>query len=162
MNIIPQEDVYESNRYAGPFAYGRALNVNEWDDSAEMPVAQGFEIPLVYTDEQLAELRGMPNIFSDTNLTDNIRASLMDGEDDVGPLLSENMRAAIESAPNYTRRRRYRRRYTQSSRKYRSRKRSYVKKRKYKQKSTRKFKRRIVTKKRKYKKRKSAAVVYIR
>lgn len=162
MNVIPQEDVYESPDYSGPVGYGRALNVSEWDDSAEMPIAQGFEIPMSYTDDQLAALRGIPNFQSDTNLSDNIRAAYLDGEDDVGPLLSESIRGAIQSAPSYARRRRYRSRPTSYSRKYRVKRRTYTRKRKYVSKKSRKLKRRVVSKKRRYKKRKPSAVVYIR
>lgn len=162
MNVIPQEDIYESPEYSGPLGYGRALNVTEWDDSVDMPIAEGFEIPMSFTDEQLASLRGMPNFYSDTNLSDNIRSAYMQGEDDIGPVLSENIRGAMQSAPSYVRRRRYRRRFASPSRKYRPKRRTYTRKRKFSQKYSRKVKRRVVTKKRRYKKRKPAAVVYIR
>ena len=116
MSSIPTASVYDVPR---DFSYGTAHNVVPMDDNMsayELP--EGHQIPMMYTDDQMAQLSGPGPTFTGGTLSDNIR-----------------------SLGGFSRRRTYRRR--RPVRKYTTRRRVYRKKPTKKRKSVRKNTRRV-------------------
>jgi len=126
MSFVPSAAVYEAPDYSGPISarFGAANVVSMDDDMSAYELPEGYQIPMMYTDDQIAELDGARPTYTGGTLSDNIR-----------------------SLGGFRRRRTYRKR--RPTRKYTTRRRVYrkkpTKKRKPIRKNTRRVRRRTVT-----------------